>query len=100
VTRILREWFVFRWIEVEGQKRRMGSQGLEAVLIGTLARCGECCPSANWLGRFSPKPKIAKSGLWLEHHLQAPEFTEDTLAEVEALFGRSRPHYPCLMAEG
>jgi hypothetical protein len=88
VTRILRERFMFRWIEVEGQKRRMGSQGLEATLIGTLARCDECCPSPNWLGRFSPKPKIAKSGLWLEQHLQAAEFTEDSIADVEARFGR------------
>lgn len=94
VTRILRERFVFRWIEVEGQKRRMGSQGLEATLIGTLARCGECRPSPTWLGRFLPKPKIAKSGLWLEQHLRAPAFTEDTLVEVEALFRRSRPEVP------
>ena len=47
VTRILRETFTFRWIELEGQDRRMGSKGLEALLIGTLARCGECCPSSS-----------------------------------------------------
>ncbi len=94
VTRILRERFTFRWIELEGQERRMGSQGLEAVLIGTLARCGECRPSSNWLGRFSPKPKIAQSGLWLEQHLQAPELTEDSIAEVAAVFGRRRPEVP------
>lgn len=90
VTRILREQFGFRWIELEGQERRMGSQGLEAALIGTLARCGECRPSSNWLGRFSPKPKIAQSGLWLEQHLRAPELTEVSIAEVAALFGGRR----------
>jgi hypothetical protein len=85
VTRILREQFTFRWIELEGQDQRMGSKGLEAELIGTLAACGECCASSDWLGRYSPKPKIAKSGLWLEQHLQAPGLTEDTIAKVAAL---------------
>jgi hypothetical protein len=90
VTRILRERFAFRWIELEGQARRMGSQGLEAALIGTLAKCDECRPSANWLGRFSPKRKIAQSGLWLVQHLEAPELSEGMMAEVAALIpGRS-----------
>lgn len=94
VTRILRERFTFRWIALEGQERRMGSQGLETVFIGTLAKCGECRPSSNWLGRFSPKPKIAQSGLWLEQHLEAPELTEASIAEIAALFGRHRPEAP------
>ena len=94
VTSILRERLTFRWIEVDGQQRRMGSQGLEATLIGTLARCGDCRPSANWLGHFSPKLKIAQSGLWLEQHMKAPGLTEDSFAEVEALCDGCRPHLP------
>jgi hypothetical protein len=94
VTHILQERFTFRWIELEGQERRMGSQGLEAVLIGTLARCGECCASSNWLGRFSPKAKIAQSGLWLEQHLQAPELTGDSMTEFGALFCGRHPEPP------
>jgi hypothetical protein len=85
VTNILRERFAFCWIELEGQDRRMGSHGLEAALIGTLAKCGECRPSTNWLGRFSPRPKIAQSGMWLEQHLQAPELTEFAWNELVAL---------------
>jgi hypothetical protein len=72
----------------------MGPQGLEAVFIGTLARCGECRPSSNWLGSFSPKPKITQSGLWLEQHLKAPELTEDSIAQVAALFDGRRPELP------
>ena len=94
VTRILRERFSFRWIELAGQERRMGRLGLEAKLIGTLARCGECCVSPNWLGRFSPKPKIVQSGLWLEQHLQAPELTENEMTEVEALLDGRHPEPP------
>jgi hypothetical protein len=87
VTRILRERFAFRSIELEGQERRMGSQGLEAALIGTLAKCRKCGPSPSWLGRFSPRPKIASSGLWQEQHLQAAELTQDLMAELAALIG-------------
>jgi hypothetical protein len=36
VTRILREMFSFRYISIEGQERRMGGQGLEKALIGTI----------------------------------------------------------------
>lgn len=96
VTRILRERFTFRWIEFEGQDRRMGSKGLEAVLIGTLARYDECRPSSNWLGRFSPKPNIAQSGLWLEQHLRAPGLTEESIAEIASLFGSGRAELPVL----
>jgi hypothetical protein len=85
VTRILREEFAFRWIELDGQERRMGPEGLEAVLIGTLAKCGECHGSLGWLGRFSPKPKIRQSGLWLEQHLQSCELSEDSMTAVTTL---------------
>lgn len=85
VTRILHEQFSFRWLELNGEKHRMGSQGLEAAFIGTLANCCECHPSSHWLGRSSPKPKITHSGLWQEQYLTSLEITERSLAEVAAL---------------
>jgi hypothetical protein len=75
VTRILREQFSFKFIEVDEQVHRMGSKGLEGALIGTLARCGECQPSSQWLGRYSPKQKIRDGGLWLVQHLKASPLT-------------------------
>lgn len=71
VTRILREKFSFRFIEVAEENNRMGSEGLERALIGTLASCPLCGPSAEWLGNYSPKPQICESGLWLVQHLKA-----------------------------
>lgn len=85
VTRLLRERFAFRWIELAGQERRMGSTGMEAVLIGTLASCKLCSPSPAWLGLNSPKSKIAESGLWLEQHLRAPGMTPEDLDMLERL---------------
>lgn len=37
---------------------------LEERLIGTVSGCGGCGPSADWLGRWSPKPQVRESGLW------------------------------------
>lgn len=77
VTDLLRSTFSFRFIILEGEEGRMGSSGLESYLIGTVAKCGECRPSADWLGRYSPKPKIVNTGLWLIQHLDSPELTKE-----------------------
>jgi len=60
----------------------MGSEGLEARLIGTLSRCNECAPSSGWLGRYSPLEKLRQSGLWLVQHLGANALTERDKARV------------------
>lgn len=71
VTQILRENFSFRFVEMADQIQRMGHQGLERPLIGTLASCPLCGPSSGWLGRYSPNVQIRESGLWLIQHLKA-----------------------------
>jgi hypothetical protein len=75
VTRVLREKFSFKCIEVAEEGQRMGNEGLERALIGTLASCPLCGPSAEWLGKYSPKIKICESGLWLIHHLSAAQLS-------------------------
>ncbi len=71
ITRRLREDFAFRFIIVNEQTRRMGAEGLERRLIGTLAGCAQCRPSAAWLGHASPVERIRQSGLWQVQHLGA-----------------------------
>jgi hypothetical protein len=83
VTRLLREKFSFRFILLEGQEGRMGSSGLESNLIGTVAKCEECKPSANWLGNYSPKEDIRRTGLWLAQHLKSPEISEGQRGIIE-----------------
>lgn len=71
VTQILRQEFSFRFVEIADQIQRMGKEGLEGALIGTLVRCPQCTPSDGWLGLAHPEPKIRESGVWniklLEH---------------------------------
>lgn len=70
ITKIIRERFQFRFIILESRIKRIGSEGLEGPLIGTIARCKLCKPSANWLGNYSPIQKIRESGLWLVQHIK------------------------------
>jgi hypothetical protein len=91
VTRILRENFSFRCIEVAEEVHRMGNEGLERALIGSLARCGSCRPSAQWLGNYSPKAQIRESGLWLVQHLKAAPLSHTQQGFVTAAIENAMP---------
>jgi hypothetical protein len=82
ITRILRETFSFRFIEIAEEVQRMGGEGLERALIGTLSSCPLCGPSDTWLGNHSPNAKIRESGLWLVQHLSAASLS---LVQVQAV---------------
>jgi hypothetical protein len=77
ITRILRKNFSFRFITMDSQNKRMGSEGLESSLIGTIANCKLCKPSDSWLGQSSPNKKIRESGLWLVQHLDANPINDE-----------------------
>ena len=63
ISKILRDTFSFRFIALEGQQKRIGKEGLESRLIGTIANCNVCKPSENWLGRFSTIERIRNGKL-------------------------------------
>ena len=85
ITKIIRENFSFRFIIIEDEKKRIGSEGLERKLIATVAQCEKCKPSKNWLGLYSPKEVIKKSGLWLTQHLHAQSITDKDKIMIEKL---------------
>ena len=89
VTKNLREKFWFRFIIIDDEKKRIGSEGLESRLIGTLAKCQECKPSPSWLGNFSPKSQIRSSGLWVVQHLKSPELEDLDMKNIEELVRRT-----------
>ena len=72
ISRLLTERFSFRAVVVGDPAERTH---LEKRLIGTLANCGSCIPSDNWLGRHSPKTKIREGNLWQVQHLGAEPLT-------------------------
>jgi hypothetical protein len=58
---------------------------LESKIISAISYCEECGASENWLGRFSPKEKIRKSGLWLVNGLWKTQLTDEDMGELKFL---------------
>ena len=85
ITEILRKTFSFRFIEIDDQELRMGRQGLEGRLIGTLSHCELCQSSSKWLGHHSPKRQILESGLWLVQHLNDDVITSKDKGLISSL---------------
>jgi len=77
VTKILRQNFSFKFVIMDNEFSRMGKNGLESSLIGTVAQCKQCKSSNNWLGNYSPKNQIIESGLWLIQHLKSNKITKN-----------------------
>jgi hypothetical protein len=61
VSDLLRERFRFRCVRVPDLAER---NGLEALLIATLAACSVCRPSPSWLGLHAYSENVRASGLW------------------------------------
>lgn len=60
------------WVAVEDEAGPESDRAyLEQNLIGLLSSNGDS-PSSQWLGRFSPKKKIQKAGLWNLNHIDYP----------------------------
>lgn len=56
---------------------------MEARIISTVSNCANCKPSSNWLGLYSPKPKIRESGLWLVNELYKLSLTRDEIFHLK-----------------
>ncbi|MGA2663630.1 MAG: hypothetical protein ABSF83_01625 [Nitrososphaerales archaeon] len=84
VTKILRKQFSFRFLVVADEAARMGKSGLESRLIGTVAQCGKCKPSSNWLGLHSPEKRIREGRLWQVQHLNSPPISDADRERIES----------------
>lgn len=92
ITEILRTRFFFRFIIVEDERKRFGATGLESRLIGTLSQCRSCRPTPGWLGNLSPKRQIRNSGLWVAHHLRAPEIDDRDMRVIEDAITKTKEY--------
>lgn len=90
ITEILRNNFSFRFIIVDELVDRMGGEGLESSLIGTVAYCPSCKPSLTWLGKFHPNKEIQQSGLWQIQNLNSPPINEEEKEKIEYAIIRTK----------
>lgn len=89
VTRLLREAFSFRYLTLDSALPRLGKDGLESALIGTVAICHRCNPSGSWLGHHSPIAKIRQSGLWQIQHLNCQAIDDEDKETIKAALSRA-----------
>lgn len=76
ISEYIRNNMSFRYLIISKQEDRLGDNGFEKRLIGTVAACSCCKPSQNWLGGCSPIEKINVSGLWQVQHLNSRGISE------------------------
>jgi hypothetical protein len=82
VTNYIQDNFSFIVFQVDNKEERLD---LESKIISTVSLCDECQASAQWLGTFSPKEKIRKSGLWLVNELWKDPLTDKDLKKIKEL---------------
>lgn len=82
VTHYLQKQCSFAVLQVANKQKRLA---LESKIISTLSHCPVCKPSKGWLGNYSPKEKICKSGLWLVNELYKTPLSSRDLLYLQSL---------------
>ncbi len=88
VSEYLRSNITFACIPVNSKKDRLE---IEGALIATLNHDEEFNSSINWLGRHSPKPEIAVSGLWNTQGLKGNRLNQRELEDLKAFIMNEAP---------
>jgi hypothetical protein len=83
VSQYIRTNFSFIVFELKDKTDRLEK---ESKLISTVSLCDECRPSNSWLGNFSPKTKIVKSGLWLVNEIDKTPLDTSGIEDLSNLF--------------
>ena len=84
VTKYIQENFSFVVFEIEDRDERLK---FESKMISSISLCGECKPSCDWLGNYSPKEKIKESALWLVNELYKEPFSKGELEKLKGILG-------------
>ena len=87
VTEYIKNNLSFCVFEVENKNNRLT---LESRIISSISHCNECKGSQGWLGNYSPKEKIRKSGLWLVNELYKESLSKSQYEELSLLIKSSR----------
>lgn len=89
VSHYMQENFSFVVVPIESKEQRLW---VESQVISTVSRCCSCRPSGNWLGNYSTKEKIRKSGLWLVNELYKDPLTRKNLDELVGFLAKSEAY--------
>jgi len=82
VTKYIQDNFSFSILIIEDKETRLS---IESKLITTISLCNNCKPSEVWLGNYSTKDKIRKSGLWLVNELWKEPLSSEDVGFIERI---------------
>lgn len=86
VSELLRQRLRFRCVWVPDTTER---NGLEALLVATLAACDVCRPSSSWLGLQAYSEKVRASGLWNSQYVGDVTIDQSNLTRFQELVSAS-----------
>jgi len=86
VSNYIQNNFSFATFQINNKNTRLY---FEKKLISTISLCSECNPSKEWLGNFSTKEKIRKSGLWQVNELWKTPISEIDMEELRIILKTS-----------
>lgn len=84
VSQYIQSNFSFCVFEVNNKEERLE---VESKIIATVSWCDACKQTRDWLGNYSPKDKIVKSGLWLINELYKTPFGPPDIEQLPKIMG-------------
>jgi hypothetical protein len=84
VTKHIHDNITFVVFRIDDKNARLA---LESKIISTVSLC-ECKQTDTWLGNYSSKEKIRKSGLWLEKELQKTPLNDEDVQYLEKVINQ------------
>ena len=82
VSKYIQDNFSFVVFKIDDKEKRLE---FESKIISTISLCEECKPSINWLGLYSPKEKIRRSGLWLVNELYKTPLSNQDINKLKQM---------------
>ena len=82
VSKYIQDNFSFVVFKIDDKQKRLE---FESKIISTISLCKECKPSMGWLGLYSPKEKIRKSGLWLVNELYKTPLSNQDMIKLKQM---------------
>jgi len=92
VSAVLYSSFSFRCVEISARQVR---NRLEGLLIATLANCGTCGPSAEWLGRNAYSTVVQTTGLWNSDFVTGPLLQEADFKDFDFVVSETVNKWVC-----
>jgi hypothetical protein len=84
VSEYIQAHFTFAVLKIDDKDIRLS---MKSRIIATVSWCDECHQSDGWLGNYSPKEKIKKSGLWLVNELWKKPLDDEDIKQIGVLNG-------------